>query len=106
MTIYSGSPAVEQTATLSSSDRSIFNKRDMPKMYSPNQHYQPHVHIPTAEVFGLEVHPMEAAALVKTSNDFMDKVLLFVSHGEIAENEDGTVGNVNASLTGKVRKYY
>ncbi len=103
MTIYANSPAIEQTATLSSSDRIILNKRDMPiLMYFPNQ--RPNVHIPTAEVFGLEVHPMEAAALAKTNNNFMDKIILFVNHGEIAENEDGTVGNVNASLTGKVRK--
>lgn len=46
---------------------------------------------------------MEAAALAKTNNEFVDKIILFVNHGEIAENEDETVGNVNASLTGKVR---
>lgn len=48
---------------------------------------------------GVEVHPTEAAILAKTDNYF-DKVVIFISHGETAVAEEGEM-NINPSLTGK-----
>lgn len=50
--------------------------------------------------FGIEVHPVEAAALAKTKHNFKDKILIFISSGETAETEAKESSN-SLSLTGK-----
>lgn len=105
-------PCVEQTATLSY-DRMYRGSKDSISLVSSCSNKLQHssIHNPSsvvpsaAEAFGFEFQPKEAALLAKTDSfDFIDKILLLISHGETAECDVREEGSMNVSLTGKVRK--
>lgn len=50
--------------------------------------------------FGVQVHPFEAASIAKTDN-VVDKILIFISHGETVTPEENGESEINLKLTGK-----
>ena len=57
---------------------------------------------PDFQTFGIQVHPVEAASIAKT-NHVVDKILIFISHGETVTKEDAGESEIDLTLTGKVR---
>ena len=100
-------PRVEQTATLCQRNQELLHS--LSSCYDKVQyslHFPSNSSVSTSsdvELTGLEVSLLEAAALAKSEYKFVDKILLFISHGETKEmEEEEESSKINLSLSGKV----